>query len=104
MTKYLYVTFSNREIWRVEAEKIAKIRAEYYVDVDIANGNRLEENRKKAMKEEIDFVLNDTYEIIDWASNNMNWEDLVFLGIELFNKGNSLDYEEGYSGADLEVQ
>ena len=49
----------------IPAEFIADIRAKYY-----SNGNEEE------YEEEFNYALNDDYELKDWLSNNMNWEDV----------------------------
>jgi len=53
----------------LELRKVAEHRANYYAEND---------GFKKGSKEwqdEVDFVMGDSYEGIDWLLNNTNWED-----------------------------
>lgn len=70
MDIYLYIEFSNGEVWRIPAEVIAEQRAEYYADREEEPGT---EEWKELFQEEMEFTLNNEYELKDWASNNMNW-------------------------------
>jgi len=56
--KYLVMTMPNGEKWEVSAEIIAKSRAEYYGP------------------EIYKITLEDDFELMDWASNNMNWTEV----------------------------
>lgn len=106
MAKYLYITFSNlKETWRVDAEKIAKDRAEYYVKRDIEDGYVSLEDKEKAVETEMKVALEDEYEIIDWAQGNMNWDDLLDFGLQLHDRDRDyeVDYDQELIEADFEV-
>jgi len=101
--KKLRVTFSNGETYDILAEDIARQRAEYYVDRDIACGDVEEKDRKKALQKEIDFALEDAYEIDDWASNNMNWKDVKDQAVLVDTPIPKINYEREWSNIDKEV-
>ncbi len=54
-------------IWEIPAEVIAESRASYYSDAD----------EETDFHEEFEFTINDKSELIDWACNNMDWDDVV---------------------------
>ena len=64
--KYLVMTMPNGEKWRVPAEMIAKNRAKYY-------GGKEGSER---YKDEYNIILEDDFELMDWASNNMDWDEV----------------------------
>jgi len=72
--KRLKVTFSNGEIFYIPAMIIAEDRAKYHAKLDSERGDG---EYDEVYKLEIEYALSDTFEIIDWANNNMNWSDLV---------------------------
>jgi len=49
-------------------------------------------NIRSYEQEEIDFVMKDSYEGIDWASNNMDWEDVVDFAIKIENGEREMDW------------
>ena len=63
--KYVKLEFAT-ENWLIPLEFIAKHRADYYKQKD---GDEAD------YQGEIDFVMNDTYEGIDWIKNNMDYKD-----------------------------
>ena len=60
--KYLTVT-ENGFKYAVPAEVIAKNRANWYKD-------------DTSFEEEFEYTMNNNFEISEWFSNNMNWEDV----------------------------
>ena len=60
-------------IWQLPAEFIANIRAKYYADKDKEKDNNLD--WQTVYDDEYKYTLGDDYELQDWLSNNMNWED-----------------------------
>jgi len=65
MAKYIKLSMENGEIYGIALKYIAKHRANYY-----------ESPLTEAWKKEVDYVMTDSYEGIDWLQNNMNWEDI----------------------------
>lgn len=64
--KYLIVTFSNGTKYQIPASVIAEDRAQYYTD----------EQDGINFEEEVEHTLQNPRLIRDWASNNMDWEDV----------------------------
>ena len=91
--KMLYVQFSDGTIWGIPARIIADIRAKYYAENDSENTE---------YQAEFDYTMSDDYEIKDWATGNMNWEDVKehakqFGGIEV-------DYDAEWMNAKRWIQ
>lgn len=61
--KYLFITFDNGEVWRVDPNPLMKKRAEYYVDRDIQRGDTAIGKRDAEIESEIEFAMNDEYEV-----------------------------------------
>lgn len=91
MSKKLRVTMPDGSEWDVPAEIIAKNKAEHYY-------NEGDED----FKEEYEFTLSDNEELIDWAENNMNWEDVKQYALQIKGPG-ELDYQKGWVNGDKEV-
>lgn len=75
--KYITYWSENRQ-FGIPAILIAEHRADYYaVDVD------RHEKGSQGWKEEVDYALNDDYELKDWLLNNCDpkdfWKDTVLL-------------------------
>lgn len=65
--------------------QIAKRRATYYLE-EVPDVNTEED-----FEDEIDFIMNDDYEGIDWLFNNMNWEDIENISSKINDKVNVTD-------------
>lgn len=91
--KYLYVTFSDGNTFRIPIGVIAKSRAWYYA----CNVDGFEEDSKEYL-DELKFSLEDTGELISWACNNMNWEDVEEYK-ELVKSENRHIYTKEWSNA-----
>ncbi len=87
----LHVTFSNGESWDIDAQVIADSRDSHYA----------------AEKEDtIGFIKDgrlDPYDLLDWASNNMNWVDLKAFATK-FAEPDGLDYEDEWPNANKLVR
>lgn len=62
--KYLTIT-ENGYVYAVPAEVIAKDRANWYKDEE-----------DNSFEEEFKYTMENNFEISEWFSNNMNWEDV----------------------------
>ncbi len=71
MVEKIRVTFSNGERYDIPAEFIAKHRADYYATKYEGEEGTYEEIHEKEM-----WVTDDRLELLNWLSNNMNWEDV----------------------------
>ncbi len=67
--RQLLVTMRDGSVWAVDVEHIAWNRTEYY---HRDTGQDLDE-----AKEETEVMFRDDYEIVDWATNEMNWSDVA---------------------------
>ena len=65
--KYITFELENGDLWGLPLEEVAKVRAEYYAAKD----------PDTTFQEEFDYVMNDSYEGIDWFRNNQDPYDFV---------------------------
>lgn len=72
MTKTIEID-DNGHVWHVPLQFIAEHRAKYYAERD----------EDTTFQEEVDFVLGDDYEGIDWMQNNMNFEDYWSVAVKV---------------------
>ena len=73
MEKFLKVTFLTGETWQIPAGVIARDRAAYYANKDAEKGMG---NFEDILESEMRAALDDDYELIDWAQNNLSWENV----------------------------
>ena len=97
--KYLRVTMGDGSKWDIPARLIAEDRARYYTKRDTGKESGIEFD--KAFEELIADALEDTYEIIDWASNNMNWSDVEDVAENASVM--EVDFQEGWVNGEKEV-
>ena len=71
---YLRVRMFDNSKWDVPITVIANHRAEYFGEKDPK--------------------ISDEYALLDWAANNMNWEDVVLQAQEVVKP--KVDYQEGW--------
>lgn len=95
MKKYLVVTMPDHSRWRIPAQFIAEHRARYYVE---------HYEDAPAFGDEVAIALSDDYELKDWASNNMNWADVVKVAERLPDEIVECDYARAWTNADKEVR
>ena len=92
MTKHLKVTMPDGSTWHVPADLIADNRAQYYA---------AKEDGEKTYHEEYQFTLEDNEELIDWATNNMNWSEVKEFAFLVARP--KVDYQEGWMNGEHEV-
>jgi hypothetical protein len=98
MTKYLIVTMPNLSRWRIPADFIARHRATYYADFYKEENTTYQE----LYDAEYELVMADDFELTDWASNNMDWSDVVVVAERLDDE--EFDYQEAWrSGPRMRV-
>jgi len=97
--KFLRVTMPDGSKWDVPVKKIAENRARYYM-----KDPELVTFKKSYNEDTIPLFESDPYEITDWASNNMNWKDVVAFArkVESHQMADS-DFQEGWINGDQEV-
>ncbi len=94
--KSVRVTFSNGERYDIPAKVIAEDRARYYAEKFEGEEGTYDEIFEKEM-----WVLDDRLELLDWISNNMNWEDVEPYAEPV--EGVEVDKSSEFTNADKEV-
>ena len=95
MKKRLIVTMSDGSRWAVPVEIIARDRAKNYAsefDGDI---------ERSLAEDTIPLFTAHEFEIIDWAQNNMNWDDVKQHAGRMSHS--EPDYQEGWVNGDKEL-
>lgn len=75
MNKKLIVTMSDKTRWAIPADLIARHRARYYAERDSKRDDV--DYYMEIFHAEVEIALNDEYELLDWASNSMDWKDVA---------------------------
>ena len=91
--KHVQVFFPNGTTWDIPADVIARHRAEYYDEHD----------PDASFEEEFEYAINDEYELVDWASNNMNWEDVEEHATQVAQLPTFFEYDKYWTNADKEI-
>lgn len=98
--KFLKVTMPDGSKWKVPVRIIAEDRARYYFE-DRKEFKSLEESLRK---DTLPLFEEDECEIEDWASNNMNWEDVEKYAEQIkSSKMNYEDFQEGWINGEKEI-
>jgi hypothetical protein len=95
--KYLRVTMPDGSKWDVPAHLIAEDRARYYADKEPVGPGR-----SATYLDELNATLSDSYELTDWAANNMNWSDVAKRATRASGP-DDVDYQEGWVNGDKEI-
>ena len=88
--KFLRVTMPDGSKWDIPVHLIQMDRARYYAEKD---GSTVD----KIMQEPLD-----DGDIVDWAANNMNWEDVASRA-ERATLPKEVDWQEGWLNGDKQV-
>lgn len=99
--KFLIVEMSDGTRWAIPAMAIAKDRAAYLAKRDAESGLG---DYDHIYEEEIVWAMSDDYEIRDWASNNMNWEDVSSWATQLKSVPPKVDYHKDWVNAPKSLQ
>ena len=91
-TLMIAVNFSDGTTWEFPASVVAEGRARYY-----------EGREPGCYQEEFDYTMGSDYELLDWASNNMDWKDVLSCAT-LVDTKNLSKYADEWVNADREVQ
>lgn len=67
MSKFIQITSKQGYVYKIPAEIVAADRAKYYAEKD---------EDPNVYKEEYEHTLESDYELSDWFSGNLNWEDV----------------------------
>lgn len=98
--KFLRVTMPDGSKWDVPARLIAEPRARYYAEIDA--GAKSGDQFDRLYEHEMAYTLGDNSELIDWAENNMNWEDVSHAALRVSDPPDN-DYQEGWCNGDKEI-
>lgn len=102
--KKLRVTWPHGEICHIPAHIIAKPRASYYATVD--NGKPVKDNAKawnETYEKGFKFTMENDYELLDWASNNMDWKDVSAHAVFTLANLSMRDYNKDWVNAEKEI-
>jgi len=86
-TSIIHVVFPNGEVFDIPAQIVADDRDRNYADEE---------------EDTIGFIRRgqlDDYELIDWLSNNMNWEDVAPFAVKVSEPA-PINYEEAWCNAE----
>lgn len=83
--KMIIFTLQNGEVWGLPLQIVAANRARYYEEND----------PDTSFASELEFVMNDDYEGIDWFRNNMNPSE-VKEHFKLLNPAREQDFDEKF--------
>ena len=93
--KYLRVTMEDGSEYDIPVRVIAEDRAEQCKDEFYGDLHRsLNEDTNPLFE-------SDSYEIEDWAANNMNWSDVESVAVKVSN--GSVDFQEGWVNGDKKI-
>ena len=98
--KFLHVKFSDAT-YRIPVEVIARDRARNLADSDFPNGG---DEWHKIFNEELLITLEDDDELIDWASNNIDWEDVSGYAEKVEKPIPQPDYRKEWTNAKKSVR
>jgi hypothetical protein len=85
------VEMSDGTRWGVPVQIVADSRDEHYAE----DG-----------EDTIGFIRNgslDSFEIEDWAANNMNWSEVVDYAKKMPAKASRVDFEDGWTNGEKEI-
>lgn len=94
--QWLKVTMPDKSKWCVSVHRIADSRAKYYMEVDGASYD-------ESLKDTMALFEYHPDEIIDWATNNMNWEDVQEHAWRAETPPGEVDYQEGWVNGPHEI-
>lgn len=102
MTKYIHAKMSNGETYRIPADVVARSMGAYYGRRNWESGYREGANPVDQIEIEALRALRDDDELIDWAANNMNWEDVAAVAT-LVESAPSIDLDSEWTNAWMTV-
>lgn len=90
----IHVKMLDGTVWAVPAEVVAKDSAKYYSGLD--GGGTFDQETAQ--------TLMDDDELLDWASNNMDWSDVEKHARCIVRSDLNIDYQEGWVNGDKTVE
>ena len=101
--KHIRITFSNGETYEIPALKIGNNRGKVYADKDFGSQDITEAPDPQwtnVYRRERDNTIKDDALLIDWAENNINWEDIEKDAILIPTANKDLDKHEEWMNND----
>lgn len=97
----LVTTMPDGSKWGVDIAEIARNRAEYYAhEFRLTDTDDVESIQRSLSEDTLPLFKSSSAEIIDWAENNMNWED--FKEHYLIQNHTETNYQEGWMNGEKE--
>jgi enolase len=96
MTKVIVINTPTGQ-YELPLLTVAEDRAEYYSEKDGFDRDSME------WQEEVDFVMDDSYEGIDWLMNNSDWEEWEELATKINDEVKVLEDDFWTSSDDFEI-
>lgn len=101
MGKVIRVSMSDGTMWDIPAETVAKSRADYYARWDSERGDG---TYHEVYEKEFEITMQNRYELLDYATNNMNWSDVVADAVQVPTPPPApADYAREWSNAEKTV-
>lgn len=94
--KVIQMDFSTGHKYQIPLSIIAEHRTNCYADKDGFAVNSEE------YSEEMEFVMNDSFEGIDWLQNNMDWDDVKEHAV-LVQEDTAIDFSEELCNCEKEI-
>ncbi len=88
--------------WRIPADVIAHSRSHYYATIDVERGDAPDYDT--AYNREYRYAMTDEVELIDWASNNMDWSEVKDKVERVPEKTAEIDYDREWTNAEKVLQ
>jgi hypothetical protein len=95
--KELVVTMQDGSKWGIPVHVIANHRAQYYYET-----GEFSSVAKSLAEDTIPHFEDDEFNIIDWAQNDMDWEDIK-LHARLAEAAPPINYEYGWINGEKEI-
>ena len=85
--KHIHVNMPDGSVWAVPATVVAEKRARFYAGID----------KTTTYDEEYAYAMTNNDELLDWGTNNMNWEDVERFARKVETpESRKVDYQEGW--------
>lgn len=91
------VTMPDGSDWEVPVRVIAECRAEYYGPLD-------KMTPEEALADTAELFEDDHYEVHDWASGNMNWDEVKHHAVKVADKApDEINFQDGWVNGSYKV-
>lgn len=98
--KQLHVTMPDGSVWTVPARLVAEKRATFYAEKRTGATKGVVDEQE--YREEFELTMSNPHVLIDWAKDNMNWEDVAAEAMQV-NGPPAPDYQEGWVNGPMAV-